>query len=776
MNKRKLLTLLTAFLFGAAAMEYHCSWLYLAGGIASVLYVCCYRKKVARKSCMVVMVLGIIFGMALGSVRSFKQAQPREFYMNLLTDGEKCLLQGEIFRKEEKEENYLFYLKNCILQYQNQHYNCNQILVYLETDTCSIGKILCVQGKIKKFSLPMNEGNYNEMQYYHSLNIEFAVENAEVTGLYGQEKVFREYLYKIKKEIKESFSVCMHAADAGVMTAMVLGDKSGLDMEIKSMYQTAGISHFYSISGLHISMLGMVFYKLLRKWKCSYGVSGLLAGIWIWCYGILSGFGISSTRAIGMFLLLLYAKYRGRTYDRPTALALLAAVMVWNNTDVLHNIGFLLSFGAVIGVCLAQFFMEEKSKILKERLKENFLVSLYIQLVTIPILCCSFYEISVYSICINLFILPCMSVLFGCGIFGGICGCFSVFWGKFLLLPCHFILDIFEKVCSIFLQLPNAVWITGTFDEKKIVCWYCLLGILVFLQWQKKREKSVAKGCIPGICYMLLAFCLVIAPKKMAEVNFLDVGQGDGIFIANGDGTHLFIDGGSSDISKVGTYRILPCLKYNGVRQIDYWFVSHCDSDHMSGLLEVLEAGYKVKYLVVAEYLPQDEVWQKLKDLTEKKQIPILYMRKGQSLYSKSAKGKMQWKMECLYPGEENYSEDKNAMSLALVYENADFKALFAGDLAEEQEKILADENILSTVDVFKANHHGSKYSNSMALLEEIQPQVTVVSCGKNNSYGHPHAAAIERLEKTGSRVFYTMETGQITVDIKKCIKLFLQP
>ena len=775
-----------AFVIGAAAVVYHCGWLWLFGSIAAIYGGYDEWKYSRNKKKPVIFLLCMILCMAGGSFCSYEKADNRSFYTSYLQDDEECLLQGQIYQKEEKKEQHVFYLKNCILQYHQKQYHCNQVLVYLDTDMYSIGKILCVKGKIHKFSLPTNDGAYNERQYYHSMNLEFAIEDATVTDIYGNENIVKEYLYGVKERIKESYANCLNAKDAGVMTAMTLGDKNFLDAEMKSMYQKAGISHFYSISGMHISMLGMAFYRILRKGRFSYGASGVLAGGWIVLYGALSGFGISSARAIGMFLLLLYAKFRGRSYDRPTALALLAALMVGNNTDVLMHTGFLLSFGAVAGVILAEHFLSEsktsddkeekmnsKKQVLKwikakaEEIKELFVVSFCIQLVTIPILCSFFYEISLYAVFVNLFILPCMSVLFGCGILGGIGGCFSIVFGKIVLLPCQGILLLFETVCSAFLEFPNAVWITGTFNMAKFFLWYGALLIL-YICIKKKTEGNKWKytriiGILGSVA--MLAGCLLFAVQEKGKIVFLDVGQGDGIYINTGAGSHLFIDGGSSSASKVGTYRILPFLKYHGIQKIDYWFISHCDMDHISGLVEVLESNYPVAYLVVSKFIQKDEMWMQIFHLAKEKNISILYMEQGQNLYSKDKNGNVTWIMKCLFPKEKPISEDKNAMSLTLLYENGDFQALFAGDLAAEQELKLIEENCLPKIEVLKGIHHGSKYSNSRELLEKIQPEITVISCGEGNRYGHPHTEAIERLKNIGSTVIYTMEGGQITLE-----------
>jgi competence protein ComEC len=247
----------------------------------------------------------------------------------------------------------------------------------------------------------------------------------------------------------------------------------------------------------------------------------------------------------------------------------------------------------------------------------------------------------------------------------------------------------------------------------------------------------------------------------------LDVGQGDGIYIATGDGTRYFIDGGSSDEKNLGKYTLLPFLKSNRINRIDYWFVSHADGDHISGLMEVLESGYEISTLLVSAEAPEDENLHALLSLAKECGVMIQYMKAGDVIRTKHTQ------MKCLYPFtemEQRYprlAEDKNEMSLVLEYYSANVKpggfyGLFCGDISTEVEKLLVKEGMLKDVDLFKANHHGSKYSNGEVFLQEIKPEFVVISCGAGNRYGHPAPEAIHRMEAVGTEIFYTMEGGQI--------------
>jgi len=763
--KRKVCSLSAAFLLGTAAAEYGqiLPWFIL------VLYGTAWTHSVRReckevKKTAVLCAVFILFACSgifcSGFWRSFRLVYEPE-----LKENQRCLVQGEIYQKETEEEKNLFYLKNCRVQISQKNYSCNQILLNLKAETYFIGEILCVKGNIRTFLLPANEGGYNERAYYQSLGIDFKVEGEEVVFAGGKKNVFREKLYSFRERIKESYQRAMPEEDAGVLAAMTLGEKNLMDPKRKQIYQKAGISHFYSISGLHISMLGMALYRFLRKTRRSCLFSGGAAAALMLGYGELVGFGVSKSRAIGMFLILMYAKYRGRSYDRLTALAVMAAALTVKNPGYLHNAGFLLSFGAVLGVTLAEQAAlrreetdqkEDGKKIVRwiwEKMKDTFCVSFFIQVVTVPVLCQFFYEISVYSVFINLVVLPWMGALLGFGVFGGILGCFFPFFGKCVLYPCNVILFLFDFVCGVFLKLPYASLITGVLSFFGIGLWFAALFFFVF--FRKKGKKFSFAFLVP--LFFLLAFN---NGKKDFELDFLDVGQGDGIYISTGDGTSVFLDGGSVSVKKVGIYRILPFLKYRGVRRVDYWFVSHCDADHINGLMEILEAGYPVLHLAVSESVPKDAAWQELKELAEEKKIPVLKMGKGDRVTGK----KENWQIRCLSGKAAGETEDRNENSLVLLFESEHMRAFFAGDIGAGREKELIRENRLPDVDVYKASHHGSNGSNCQELLRAIRPKTAVISCAKKNRYGHPGEEAVQRLLDAGCRIYKTKDLGQVKI------------
>ena len=706
-------------------------------------------------------------GFLCGTWRFSEEQEFRAVYEPVLKDEMQIVLQGELEEKEFKNNTYLYYLKNCYLKLEPsmvpQHSNvtgkvfipCNQIIAEMDTDDVPIGKILVLEGSVYVFHQARNEGNFDEKSFYQSQKIDFKLKKVTVKQQYGKADAFREILYQLKQRLKYVYNVCMNQENSGVITMMTLGDKSFMDAEIKELYQKVGISHVLAISGLHISVIGMSLYKLLRRIFGSFVLSGILAGGFMFAYGCMTGFRPSSTRAIVMFFMMLLAQMIGRTYDSLSALSLSAVCLLWENPFLLGYAGFLFSYMAVLGVIVVGNIVtkvfEEKHKI-----RDVIYSSFSIQLMTVPLTAHFYYEVPVYGMLVNFLVLPLMSALLFFGLLGGFVGLVWLNGARWVLVPCQFILLFYQKLSAFMQGLPSATLITGQPEMWRMVVFYCVLVLVVFVIWKKKKKRGyITVGVI------LLAFVLHV-PKDGMELNILDVGQGDGIYLRTSSGQDVFIDGGSSDVSKVGTYRILPFLKCNGVREIDYWFVSHADEDHISGLKEILEEGYPVTNLVFTEGVVRDDAYEELVTLAEGFGASVLYMGYLDCLHLGDAR------LTCVFPQDDFVTGDKNEASLVLYYQDGDFDGLFTGDIGTEEEKWIAKhcddwlENV--GIDFYKVAHHGSKYSNGMILLECLRPQYAVVSAGVNNWYGHPHADTLERLDVAGCEVWNTAEWGQVTV------------
>lgn len=780
MRARPMCIAALGFLLGIVVRRTGAAWLFLLA-VGGFLWLGWNRKGEKSSFFVYGRLLFYTAGFLCGIWRYDTEQTFRAVYEPVLKDGMQIVLQGELAEKEYKNNTYLYYLKNCYLKTKPQTASenfriaeeviipCNQVIAEMDTADVPIGKILVLEGSVSVFKEARNEGNFDEKAFYQSQKIDFKLKNVTIQKQYGEANEFLEVLYQLKQRLKQVYEDNMTPEAGGVITMMTLGDKSLLDNEVKELYQKVGISHILAISGLHISVIGMTLYKLLRKLFGSFALSGVLAGSFMFAYGCMTGFRPSAARAVIMFFMMLTAQTIGRSYDSLSALSLSAICLLWENPFLLGYAGFLFSYMAVLGAALAGKIVTDTFEE-KHRIRDAIYSAFSIQLMTVPLTAYFYFEVPVYGMAVNFLVLPLMSVLLFFGIAGGIAGAAGLRVTGFILMPCELILAFYRKLSSVVQNLPNATWITGKPQFWRMVLFYGVLALVLYAIWKKKKVRGYLT-----VGVVLLAFVLYL-PKGGMELDILDVGQGDGIYLRTSSGFDVFMDGGSSSISKVGTYRILPFLKCKGVREIDYWFVSHTDKDHISGLEELLEGGYRVKNLVFSEEIVRDESYEELITLARNAGTKVVYMGYLDCLNLKNAK------FICVFPYDGFATDDKNEASMVLYYEDGAFDGLFTGDTGEKQEAWIAEnyrtwltvsgDDAGDTglkeqeigIDFYKAAHHGSKYSNSAKLLQILKPKTAVISSGINNWYGHPHEEAVKRMEDAGSRIWNTAECGQITI------------
>lgn len=277
-------------------------------------------------------------------------------------------------------------------------------------------------------------------------------------------------------------------------------------------------------------------------------------------------------------------------------------------------------------------------------------------------------------------------------------------------------------------------------------------------------------GAFLGILLFMTLFFLADikshSKKGELQITMLDVGQGDGIYIKTPQGRHFFIDGGSSDVSNVGTYRIEPYLESQGVAELDYVFVSHGDSDHISGIEEMLanqEFGIRIHTIVLSNENVIDEAQYALAELASINKTKVVVMEAGDKIIEEISSDK-QMKVTCIAPADAFEGEIGNASSMVLDLQYGEFDMLFTGDLEKEGETAVTESGELRDYDVLKVGHHGSKNATSEEFLEQVKPEIALISAGKDNSYGHPALETIERLENVGCKVYSTQECGAITI------------
>ena len=805
-----------------------------------------------------------------------------------------------------------------------------------EEESLKIGQQIILEGTFSHFATATNPGEFDVQRYYAAKGIGGRVRKSQILAVGEKYSFLREKLYGFRQVLHDRLAEVFPAKEASVMQTLLLGEKEELDAEVKALYQKNGIAHILSISGLHITLLGMGVYRLLKRLGLPVRAAAVGGAMLLLIYGVMVGMSVSASRAIGMYLLQMLGIFVGRTYDMLTGLGLMALLLVLQEPERLCDVSFLMSFGAVLGICIltpvlsgdgrerdADAELEVKGisawlrtvadilgdsayernkyregwrKVAYEGIqrivsavKGDFAASVGVILFTLPVQLWFFYEIPVYSVLLNLLVLPFMSVVVAGGILSLIPGL-----GLVGTVDC-LILWWYEWICGRFAQLPGAIWCVGRPEIWQIVCYYVGIFLLVFGReyveaWKKRGtygEKNVPgdrqhfartlwclitrgadesirnrkKDCNGemiqhsdrrfGICptgvqnalakfrcawqgamtymnrvqhliavVMILGLLIGLLTGNFdcgSRVTFLDVGQGDGIVVETGQGAYLF-DCGSTSRKNIGEYVLKPYLKSRGTRSLRGVFVSHPDEDHMNGVIELLENGADWGIVVEQLFLPaiaegkRTESFATLLAAAEAAEVPVSYIKCGDEIRDS------QLRLLCLHPEENTTLADANAYSECFYVEvfakkmkqeaiddrkandasggsaiegsgengsfagnseRKDFRVndgkiniLLTGDVEGEGERQLMQElqeqrgQRAFRVDILKVAHHGSGYSTGTEFLVAASPATAIISCGRNNSYGHPHAETLQRLEDARVPWYGTMDYGALIVTV----------
>lgn len=728
----------------------------------------------------------LIIFLSSGYIR-YGQAIKLESSLYRIRDKQSVLVVGKIYKTEVKNEKEFLYLTDVQIMEEHRKFPANSILIISNFHVSShIGNQMKVKGKFNKWKNAKNPGAYNESFYYHTLNIGGKVLLDSYTIIDDTTDYLGEWLKKFRAKTCQTYEKLCSPNDADLLCAMILGDTSKLKDTIKDIYKDAGIMHILAISGLHISMLGMFCYRFFRKMGFGILISSIIISFLVSSYGILTGSSVSTDRAVCMFIIYMGAQYLGRTFDMFSAVSLTGLIMLSKNPFAMFQGAFLLSYGGVVMIALYQEMEQiirtyEKEKEFhevknnkKRRIKRCFTCllegmksSFFIQLGLLPIVAYFYYESTRYAVFTNLFLLILAPLILQSGLLGGILGNVFPYVGKFILQGCSCMLMFVENICKFFELLPYSQWIIGKPEDWKICIYYVVFT--AFILWTVFCKKKVLRYGISLIFSSILFIIISLQLHSEVEITSLYVGQGDGSYIHGPSGKNYFIDGGSSDLKEVGKNQILPFLKSKGVKQIDYWFISHSDEDHISGLKEILKDNYQIAYLFLPKMKRNNSKYQELISLAKQAGTKVVYIQKGNILEEKS-NGKMMI-MKCIYPSIDNLTSEESCNENSAVFrlEFLNIKGLFTGDIGfQGEEVLLQNKNLLSDCDFLKVAHHGSKNSTSDRFLQVVQPEISLISCGEKNSYGHPHKEVLNRLAAIKSRIYITYREGAVTIKIFK--------
>lgn len=725
----------------------------------------------------------------------------------LLEDGCMTEVEGTVSSRSVRQNSVQYILSNSVAAVRGRKIHFSKIQCTTLGDTryfsaldgdgageaeyaLAPGSRVRVTGTLSEIPSAGNPGQFDERSFYGCEGIWYRM-FADKVIIEKSGAGLAEILTSARERITQRTEEMMSSESASVLSSMAFGDRSHLSDETRQAYRTGGVSHILAISGLHISLVGMLVYEII-----------LYAGLPIWAsacvsfsltliYCFFCGSPVSALRALIMFGVLLGSRVARKSYDLLCALSLAGILLLLTQPGVLFYAGFQLTFAAVLGAAVVYpaflglipvGFWKKGSRKRKalEKLIEATLSWGSITAATLPLICRYFYEVPVYGLPVNLLIVPLAGFVLLPGLAGGILALHFTSLPRLILLPVDYCLRFFSFAASLAGRIPGAVLITGQPSAARIVISYLLLGAAVALARRiRRRERSSRHETkrlyrfVPVILLGVFLTVLLVHMPSDFSLTMLDVGQGDSLSVVIPDrktalsGEHVFlVDGGSTDIDQVGKYRIIPYLKQQGIRSVDAVFLSHEDADHTNGIEELLVAigqgdcAIRVGKVCMPYPMQATDVGQRIEKECRSAGCRTVYLKEGDRITAGEGN------FEVLHPFRSGGGTTGNAGSMVLRLTYRNFSALLTGDLEGEGEEECLP--LLEKTLCLKVAHHGSRFSTSEEFLRRVDPKICLIPAPRHSTYGHPHRELLDRLKETGASVFVTKDGGAIRVTCRR--------
>jgi len=620
------------------------------------------------------------------------------------------------------------------------------------------GDMIRLAGSVTALQTARNPGGFDEKMYFAARGVKYKM-YAYSAVITGHKNSFGAMLYNIRGRLCAVYDYCLPEKEAGVVKAIVVGDRSDLQDDTADLYSKGGIYHLLAISGLHIGVLCLFLNFVLRRIASKRKAAAFTMGPLIF-YCLLTGASASTMRAVIIVCVLYFGQLIYRKNDAITSLSFAALCILIYNPFFLWDIGFRLSFSAVVGIILLSpridtlfLFIGAMLPKLKKFfnnfwVKQSLSASTAVSIAILPISTSYTPRIATYAIIINIIILPTFFALAVVSFVMGLLGLVYLPAAVFLAGPVYFLLNIYEGILTFFAQLPFSNILTGHMPLYITVPYYAAVaaGALYLHKLTVGVKPRKIYVCTVSVILLVCVFYHIFIPKPLS-VTMLDVGQGD-CFVIKKDSFTMVIDGGGwnnvATWENTGVKVLMPYLDYLGVNKVDIALVTHLDYDHATGIMALLDAK-RADVLCYPANVPL--TWHN---------TVLRPLSRGDSFEVNGIT------FTCFNP-DKNQLYDGNDGSVVIKMAFKDISFLFTGDITSAAEEVLAREAGIKA-DVLKLSHHGSKYSNSEVFLSAVSPALAIVSYSKYNNYGLPSDDVTQRLLKMGIPLYETAGRGAVII------------
>ena len=587
-------------------------------------------------------------------------------------------------------------------------------------------------------------------------------------------------IYSLKNIMKQKINELLPKETAGLCIGMLIGETSNIEESMQEDFRDSNLSHILAVSGANVSYIIISITYIFNKMCFRKKLSKIISIILLILFMLLTGCTSSVNRACIMAILMLIAELLNRKSDVYNNLALSALILLIINPYSILDIGFQLSYMGTIGIVFLHDKISNVVQIKNRIIKyffEMIIVTTCANLAIIPIMMFHFNTVSLTFYFSNVLAGPILGAVVIIG--------FIMFFVSLILnslaIPIAFILNIMLKfiikIAGLTASLPISKILITTPSIWFIIIWYSTIIILYYKEKAKKfylKNKKNLKIAVTCILIIVLTSNLVIKLNKDLKIYFIDVGQGDSCLIITPTNKKILIDGGGSEFGSfdVGEKTLLPYLLDRKIKKLDYVLISHFDSDHVGGILTLMEK-IKIEKIIICKQGEVSENYKKFLNILKSKKIKVQIVK---------AKDKISIDKDTffyiLHPANELIKDNilnNNSIVTKFYYRN--FSILFTGDIEEIAEKELIKKYESSSIlrsTVLKVGHHGSKTSSTKELLEKVKPKIALIGVGENNNFGHPNSEVLNRLNSLNCKIYRTDLNGEIVLTIDKNSKVYV--
>lgn len=585
-----------------------------------------------------------------------------------------------------------------------------------EFNNLSYGDKIKVKGTLITPSKNTNQNTFNYQKYLYYKKIYYLVEATSINKIANNNN----YLYTIKNTLYQKIN---KLKSSNYIKTLLFCDNT-LSKEIKESYRINGISHLFSVSGMHINFFISIIYLYLNKITYNKRIKYLITNIFIITYLIL--FPSSSLLRSAVMSILYSINYLLKLKIKKIDILLLTlGVSLLINPFIIYDLGYIYSYTITFFLVLSSSTLKKKNKINK-----IIYISLLSFLVSVPITIYNSYEINIISILLNIILVPIISII---------------------ILPITILTYIFPILDSILYLFTNTLETISLFISKinitKIIfpkpslLIIVLYYIIFLLSYQNKKYFYLN---------IILLIIIYISPylNSNFEVVMFEVGEADCHLIKYPYNKNtILIDTGKNEY-KIKN-EVIPYLKSIGIKKIDYLIITHGDEDHIGGSITLIN-NFQVKNVILNKGTFTDLEKELIKNLNKKKipyQINI---------------NKINLSNHTIYLLNNTKYNNENDNSIITYFTYQKYKFLYMGDASITTEDNLLENYNLNNISILKVGHHGSNTSSSKDFISQINPSISLISVGENNIYHHPNKEVINNLSK--SRIYRT--------DINNMVKL----